>query len=179
MNELIHNQDTLKMFQSWPTEMKCQYIYTKTEHEGWPVERSCALFNISSVWYRNRVMRNRELWEAECQANIEDNRQYNEFFKRASQVTGIDFSVDENQNRMCSIVFSVEEYHLQQKEEIFEYDNISNDFLVEAALLFNGESTKKDFLAVANVLANKPVKTNSNKYTHLIQIPQTQEAQVT
>ena len=79
---------------------------------------------------------------------------------------------------MSSLVFSVEEYHLQQNEEIFEYNNIPNDFLVEAALLFNGETTKKEFMVVANVLANKPVKTNSNRFTHLIQTPQGAEAQV-
>ena len=91
MKELKDNEDMLNIYLAWPIQMRCEFIHGKTEHEGWPVERTCAMFQISSTWYRDRVMRFGDEWENNYQHVQEENIKFNEFHARASKIMNLDF----------------------------------------------------------------------------------------
>lgn len=149
MKDLKDDEKTLEMFIAWPIEMRCQYIYGKTEHEGWPVERTCAMFKISSSWYRDRAMRFGDEWENEYQQIQEEGRKYREFHNRATKIMNIDFSSDANKNRLDTIIFSIQEYQLQAKEELFEYESIPDELLIEAGLIFESDIVPDEFICAA------------------------------
>lgn len=65
--------DELQVFMNMPehyilkmnTFDRCKQAHCRIVLDGWPVERTCAAFEISSTWYRNRSLRFGAEWIAE------------------------------------------------------------------------------------------------------------------
>ena len=149
MTELKDDKNELGIFLSWPIQMRCELIHRKTQHEGWPVERTCAMFQVSSTWYRDRAMRFGDEWENEYQSIQDENMKFNEFHERATKIMGFDFSTDANINRLHEIIFSIQEYSLQEDEGIFEYESIPDELLTEAGLIFEFDIVPDEFIHTA------------------------------
>ena len=172
MTELKDDKNELGIFLSWPIQMRCELIHRKTQHEGWPVERTCAMFQVSSTWYRDRAMRFGDEWENEYQSIQDENMKFNEFHERATKIMGLDFSTDANINRLHEIIFSIQEYSLQEDEGIFEYECIPDELLIEAGLIFESDVVSDEFIYTAeSIIQNGPgATTPPNQKDRAIQI---------
>lgn len=155
MTELKDNKNELDIYLAWPIQMRCELIHRKTEHEGWPIERTCAMFQVSSSWYRDRAMRFGDEWENEYKRVQEEDMKFNEFHIRATKIINLDFSNDANINRLYEIIFSIPEYSMQEAEGIFEYEIISDELLSEAALIFELDVVPDEFILTAESIIQK------------------------
>ena len=145
MRDLAEDENTLGIFKAWPMTMRAQYIYKKVKFEGWPVEKSCVLFEMSSTWYRNQVLRFAGEWNKEHQDIIEEDRKHDRFFIRASDIMKIDFSDDKNKNRLENIISSIPPFQNEKEEDLFEYENVPNNFLTAAIDIFDCDNIPEDF----------------------------------
>ena len=50
-----------------PRKRRCLSIYQQVKLNNWPIEKTCALYQVSSTWYRKQVYQNQIAWDITCE----------------------------------------------------------------------------------------------------------------
>lgn len=104
MKDYMNNESIRETISSYTTMKRCMLAYKKINFSGWPTERTCALFDISTTWYRNRVMRYGAEWDAEFVRVLNADRLYKEFIIRAGDIMHVDFENELNDLGLYDVI---------------------------------------------------------------------------
>ena len=165
MKQTMDNKILMSRYIDWPVVQRCRFIYNKVMHNGWPVDRSCALMDVSTTWYRNRAMRFSDLWDAEHQETIDADQKYQKFLDRASKIMHVDFNHDANADRLYDILYSIDEYKMQEEEGVLDYTNVPDSVLIEAVRIFGLDTVPDDFIHTADTLVCESIQGFKNTQT--------------